>query len=70
MQPDGSWAVDEPAFAAVEETLRREIAGQPSVLGLVSCYNGYVQYILRQLALSLSLRGDQGAQILVRPVAG
>ncbi len=66
LQPDGAWAVDEPAFAQQEDILRRQIAAQRSVLGLVSTYNGQVNYVLRQLALSLPLRGEHHRRVGAR----
>ncbi len=58
LQPDGSWEVDEAALGQLEETLRREAAASRSVLSLVARYNSYLQYILGQLALPVTLRGD------------
>jgi hypothetical protein len=66
LSPAGAWQADEPAFAAVEETLRRELAACPSVLALVACYNGYVAYVLRQLGLSLALHGDHLRRVGLR----
>ncbi|HYT91646.1 MAG TPA: reverse transcriptase domain-containing protein [Gemmataceae bacterium] len=58
LQADGTWAVDEPALQQLEETLRKEAAASRSVLSLVARYNSYLQYILGQLALPVTLRGN------------
>jgi hypothetical protein len=58
LHADGVWEVDEPAFARLEATIRAHLAVAPSVLELVSCYSGYLHYILGKLGLSLSLGGN------------
>jgi hypothetical protein len=58
LRPDETWEVDEPAFAQLEEALRREAKASQSVLSLVARYNGYLRYVLGQLALSVILRGN------------
>ena len=55
---DRSWEVDEPFFRQLEETLRRELAACRSVLSFVSRSNGYLRYILGQLALPVIFGGD------------
>jgi hypothetical protein len=58
LQADATWEVDETAMAQLEETLRQEAAASRSVLSLVARYNSYLQYILGQLALPVTLRGN------------
>jgi hypothetical protein len=58
LQADATWEVDETAVRQLEETLRREAAASRSVLSLVARYNSYLQYILGQLALPVTLRGN------------
>jgi hypothetical protein len=58
LQASGEWYVDEPALVRLEATARADLAAAPSVLSLVAQYNGYLGYIVRQLALPLTLQGD------------
>ncbi|QJX00407.1 reverse transcriptase domain-containing protein [Frigoriglobus tundricola] len=58
LQSSGEWAIDEPALARLEAITRDELAACPSVLALVAQYNGYLGYIIRQLALPVTLLGD------------
>jgi hypothetical protein len=58
LQADATWEVDETAMVQLEETLRQQAAASRSVLSLVARYNSYLQYILGQLALPVTLRGN------------
>jgi hypothetical protein len=55
LQPDTTWAVDEPALDRLQERIREEIGAVPAVLALVARTNDYLSYLLRNLGVRVAL---------------
>jgi hypothetical protein len=58
LQPDTTWAIDEPALDRLQERIRQEVGAVPAVLGMVARTNDYLSYLLRNLGVRVAL--DRG----------